>query len=294
MKSTGIAIVTLLIGLALAPVGALAHETATAATDLSIGMRGQGVIGLQEFLIEKDEGTSARALATAGATGYFGTLTRSALAEYQAAHAIAPAEGYYGAKTRAFIAANVKDVHEPTFSGEISAVNTGCFADGICSVTVGDREVILLTGMRAGEIPPLGSLKGAESIGDLEGMIGATAKVYAATTTEGDAEYTLYGSKDYYVEVTPRIPAKGEITVKGATTCLPPKDPSKPTIKMCALGLKGEDGNYYALHDTDPSYGNIDVASDARVEVEGEFSPKEDATWKSVGIIEVTDVTVLK
>lgn len=168
--------------------------------DLTVGARGQDVTWLQQFLMSKIIGPAARALEAVGATGYFGTLTRAALAEYQSAHGITPAKGYFGPKTRAYISGSSSTITE-TFSGKITAVNTGCFADGICSVTIGDKEVILLTGMRIGTIPPVGALKGVESIGDLEGKIGATATVYAAKTTEGTADYTLYGSTTYYVEV---------------------------------------------------------------------------------------------
>jgi hypothetical protein len=86
-----------------------------------------------------------------------------------------------------------------TFTGTISAVDTGCFADAVCSVTVGGKKVILVTGMRLGAPQEVGTLKGVESIGDLEAKIGSNAKVYAAKTTDG--EYTLYGDADYYVEV---------------------------------------------------------------------------------------------
>lgn len=170
------------------------------ARDMWFGVRHADVTWLQEFLIEKLAGKAAEALKAVGATGYFGSLTRSALAEFQAANGIAPAHGYFGAKTRAHLTKDQSILGE-TFSGKIEAVNTGCFADGICSVTISGKEVIILTGMRAGVIPPVGSLKGVDSIGDLEGKIGAAAKVYAAKTTEGGADYTLYGSTSYYVEV---------------------------------------------------------------------------------------------
>jgi hypothetical protein len=86
-----------------------------------------------------------------------------------------------------------------TFTGTISTVDTGCFADAVCSVTVDGKKVILVTGMRLGAPEEVGTLKGVASIGDLEAKIGSSAKVYAAKTTDG--EYTLYGNTDYYVEV---------------------------------------------------------------------------------------------
>lgn len=87
---------------------------------------------------------------------------------------------------------------KPTFSGTISAFDTACFADGICSVTVGGKVVIIQAGYRI-NVPPVGSLQGVESIGDLDKKIGHIADVYAAKTETG--EYTLYGSAAYYVQV---------------------------------------------------------------------------------------------
>jgi hypothetical protein len=87
-----------------------------------------------------------------------------------------------------------------TFSGTISAVDTGCFADAVCSVTIDGKKIILVKGGRG--LPPdtvVGKLIGVNSIGGLENMMGAFANVYAGLTPEGD--YTLYGNSNYYVEV---------------------------------------------------------------------------------------------
>ncbi|MDB5238973.1 MAG: hypothetical protein JWO00_308 [Candidatus Parcubacteria bacterium] len=87
-----------------------------------------------------------------------------------------------------------------TFSGTISAVDTSCFSDGICSVMVDTKKVILVKGGRGlSPTTTVGRLLGVDSIGDLEQKIGQHANVYATTTPEGD--YSIYGSSDYYVEV---------------------------------------------------------------------------------------------
>ena len=191
-------ILPVFLGLLLLPAAfAYGAEGKAPERDLTVGMRGSDVVWVQEYLMTHKVGRAAEALSAAGATGYFGSLTRAAIAEFQAAKGITPAHGYFGPKTRAAIAGTAVSMHAPTFVGTVEAVDTACFADGICSVTVDGKKVILLTGMRIGEIPPVGSLQGVESIGDLESRIGATARVYAATTTEGGADYTLYGSKDY-------------------------------------------------------------------------------------------------
>lgn len=75
-------------------------------TNLTLRSRGESVSKLQTFLIDRNTGLAAQKLAEAGATGYFGTLTRSALAEFQASVGITPASGYFGAITRAYIANN--------------------------------------------------------------------------------------------------------------------------------------------------------------------------------------------
>ncbi|TSC70022.1 MAG: peptidase M23B [Parcubacteria group bacterium Gr01-1014_70] len=69
--------------------------------DLGIGSNGEEVAWLQSFLIHADAGIHARALAHAGVTGYFGHLTKNALAEYQLAIGIQPSSGYFGPLTRA-------------------------------------------------------------------------------------------------------------------------------------------------------------------------------------------------
>jgi hypothetical protein len=170
------------------------------AANLSLGMRGADVTQLQEYLITAAKGAAAKALESVGATGDFGELTRSALAELQRALSVEPAQGFFGPLTRAALSTTTAPAPTAVFRGEVEAVDTGCFADGICSVTVGGKEVIILAGFRISP-PPVGTLQGVDSIGGLENEIGSEAEVYAAVTTEGDADYTLYGSLEYYVKV---------------------------------------------------------------------------------------------
>ena len=66
-------------------------------TNLTVGSRGADVTALQALLISKGY------LAIAAPTGYFGELTRAALAKWQAAVGISPTAGYFGAKSRAAI-----------------------------------------------------------------------------------------------------------------------------------------------------------------------------------------------
>jgi peptidoglycan hydrolase-like protein with peptidoglycan-binding domain len=81
--------------------------------DLMLGSSGSAVVTLQQFLIAKAAGPAAVRLAGAGATGYFGPMTESALIEYQNASGISPADGYYGPVTRAMVAAGGIPVTQP-------------------------------------------------------------------------------------------------------------------------------------------------------------------------------------
>jgi hypothetical protein len=71
--------------------------------NLSVGLYGNDVIRLQKFLIGYNAGASTKRLAHAGATGYFGSLTNSALAEFQKKAGIKPAIGFFGPLTRTYI-----------------------------------------------------------------------------------------------------------------------------------------------------------------------------------------------
>lgn len=65
--------------------------------DLTLGASGQDVSALQTFLITNGYQIPA------GATGYFGPQTQSALIQYQKAKNISPAVGYFGPITRAML-----------------------------------------------------------------------------------------------------------------------------------------------------------------------------------------------
>lgn len=67
--------------------------------DLTIGAQGVEVSLAQFYLIYMKTGPAATALANAGATGYFGTVTEAALKEYQKSHDVEQT-GIYDADTR--------------------------------------------------------------------------------------------------------------------------------------------------------------------------------------------------
>src|SRR3989344_7247773 len=76
--------------------GMTTTTTTTFTTDLTVGSKGSEVSALQQWLVGKGFLTMPAGVAY----GYFGPLTRSALAAYQASVGISPAVGYFGPITR--------------------------------------------------------------------------------------------------------------------------------------------------------------------------------------------------
>ncbi|MBI2121767.1 MAG: peptidoglycan-binding protein [Candidatus Sungbacteria bacterium] len=64
--------------------------------DLTVGARGDDVTCLQNYLTSTGHFTYS-----GGATGYFGSITQSAVSAWQAANGVSPAAGYFGAISRA-------------------------------------------------------------------------------------------------------------------------------------------------------------------------------------------------
>lgn len=94
-----------LTALGITPPPAVASSTHSPVRDLQSGSTGDDVRALQNLLISRATGGAAAALKAVGATGFFGSLTRAAITEYQKANGISPAVGYFGPLTRASMTA---------------------------------------------------------------------------------------------------------------------------------------------------------------------------------------------
>lgn len=103
----------------------------TFSTDLTLGSTSEGVRALQVFLNNK-----GYMIATAGPgskgneTTYFGGLTRTALAKYQAAVGISPAAGYFGPITRAKVNADCTTTNPGTGTGTGTGSTGGALTGG--------------------------------------------------------------------------------------------------------------------------------------------------------------------
>jgi len=85
--------------------GAVAKAIAASSRSLAIGARGTDVAALQTVLVQKGFLTIPYGVAK----GYFGTLTRSAVAKYQASVGL-PANGVFGSLTRTRLMAELSEV----------------------------------------------------------------------------------------------------------------------------------------------------------------------------------------
>ena len=85
--------------------GAPGAASASFTRDLEVGVTGEDVRALQQFLNENGFMIAESGPGSPGnETTMFGGLTRAALAAFQAANGITPSVGYFGPKTRAFVA----------------------------------------------------------------------------------------------------------------------------------------------------------------------------------------------
>ncbi|MBI5732821.1 peptidoglycan-binding protein [Candidatus Jorgensenbacteria bacterium] len=76
--------------------------------DLTVGSKGDDVNALQQVLIDGGY------LKVAAPTGFFGPMTKAALAAWQSAAGVSPAAGYFGPKSRAAFAAAAPSYPTPT------------------------------------------------------------------------------------------------------------------------------------------------------------------------------------
>lgn len=104
---TGSLLAFLLIPLVASPLFAqeMMSGSMMTSTDLQVGAKGESVVSLQTFL----EGEGYLKIPEGVAKGYFGMLTKNALASYQRAQGL-PAFGFYGPLTRAKMNMNDKGV----------------------------------------------------------------------------------------------------------------------------------------------------------------------------------------
>jgi hypothetical protein len=102
-----------------------------------------------------------------------------------------------------FVSVPGPDADDPVgtevFIGQLQALDTGCFADGECFVIVDGKKITTMLGGRGVSQENLGSVKGLDSFIALFDYIGTFVEVKALKQDDGN--YTLYGSKDFYIKL---------------------------------------------------------------------------------------------
>ncbi|MEI7513019.1 MAG: peptidoglycan-binding domain-containing protein [bacterium] len=124
----------------------------TFTSNLTVGSKGAEVTALQNFLIGKGYNTLA--------TGYFGPMTKAALAAYQTAKGITPAAGYFGPLTRTSVNGESVVVVPPTpgttpgsvvkdgTDGSLTASQSSYVSSGI-QLKKGDTKNVLAVRLKA-------------------------------------------------------------------------------------------------------------------------------------------------
>lgn len=112
--------------------------------DLTLGSTGADVVALQEMLVASGN----LVMPTGVSMGYFGALTQSALASYQAANGISPAAGYFGPVTRGAVAAKCAttpttpstDSDSSDLQGGAGSISDADFISALNNEEVGEDE----------------------------------------------------------------------------------------------------------------------------------------------------------
>jgi len=128
----------LALGVIITPAGA-----ETFANNLTFGSRGTEVVALQQFLVSK----GFLEMPIGVPYGYFGPLTRGAVARWQASSGIAPAVGYFGPISRSAIATQMSPA-----GSSISTTSTSSPAISVSSGFVPSIDTPTALGMRANRV----------------------------------------------------------------------------------------------------------------------------------------------
>ena len=100
-----------------------------------------------------------------------------------------------------------------------------------------------------------------------------------------------------YQEITP-IETTKTMSITGEYTCLPHKNTSGPQTLECALGIKGNDGNYYSLDTNQIGMESvISIPTGSTIQVDGTFTPVEALSsdhWQKYNIRGIITVTSLE
>jgi hypothetical protein len=117
--------------------------------DLTVGSKGDDVSALQSILISKGY------LKIASPTSYFGSMTKAALAAWQAASGISPAVGYFGPKSRAAMNGMATTPTTPTTPGTPAPIPGAGLSVGLSASNPSAGSLISSSASAASRVPVL-------------------------------------------------------------------------------------------------------------------------------------------
>jgi hypothetical protein len=260
-------VLTLVVGLS----ASSASAATTFSRNLTVGSQGSDVTALQTML-------QAGGFFTATPTGYFGSITKRALAAWQASVGIVPAAGYFGMITRNYIA---------TSGGGVSTV-PGCSAGSMYSSTSGApcTTTTTIPGCMPGAL--FSSTTGVScsstastggALDNTDGSITASLSTFAGNTSIKKGE-----TKDM-------VAVKLQATAgKVAVNRFDVRINNRPWLYFSKLTLKDSDGNVIATKNLTGSSDatEITVGSDYMVRFDGlnyVVSPGTDKTLVVSGTV---------
>lgn len=233
----------------------------TFTTDLTIGSKGDQVSALQQALVSKGFLTMPAGVAY----GYFGNLTKSAVAAWQAANGITPAVGYFGPKSRAAFGGAVAGTpgtpSTPATPGSTGITTPG--VEGTLTVTTG--TVSNSTVYADDNMAPVLSFKAKAQNSDIAIQrikldLAGSSNVYTKAFTKVylvDEAGTTVASSDLNSSTVVKDNSVYYITLAGFSSIVP-KDTTKTftvkmdvdnsitaanyVIRLAASGVRGIDG----------------------------------------------------
>jgi hypothetical protein len=82
-----------------------------------------------------------------------------------------------------------------------------------------------------------------------------------------------------------------KVTKEGTLLCLPPKDEHGPQVQSCALGIKTDNGQYFALVDGSGDYSLVSgVPTGKRIKVTGSLHTALKTNLKNDGVLTATSI----
>lgn len=89
---------------------------------------------------------------------------------------------------------------EDKWSGKVTSVDNSCIFDGVCSLTVEGKIVIISDGFRAPEKDfEYGDISSINDLGGVDKALGKKVSIYAKKNLDGT--YTIKGSTAYYIKL---------------------------------------------------------------------------------------------